>query len=164
MDEDVALLALQPAGFLIRVLEYRSAQDHLGAVGLGRGHLDERSCLRHDDHGLHAESLRVEGDALRVVAGAGGHYAAAPLLLRHQRQLVRCATLLERTGALQALQLEVDGRAAEVAEGPRARARSDLDVAADALAGGEDVLERDHWRGSVAEDGERIKRLVTALS
>src|SRR4051812_43588227 len=92
-----------------------------------------------------------------MVARAGRNHAAAALLRGHERQLVGGAALLEGTGALQALQLEVDGRAAQIAERPRARARGDLDVAADALAGGEDVLERDHRRGRVAEDGRRIK-------
>src|SRR5262249_10086318 len=108
-------------------------------------------------HRLHAETLRVVGDALRVVACAGRHHPAAPLLRPEQGELVRRPALLEGSGALQALQLEVDRRAAQVAEGPRPRAWGRVDVGADALGGGEDVLERHHGAGRVAEDGKRIK-------
>src|SRR5205814_8968331 len=54
------------------------------------------------------------------------------------------ATLLDRAPPLQAVRREVGRRAAEVAERARTRAGSDVDVAADALARVEHVLQGDH--------------------
>jgi len=72
------------------------------------------------------------------------HHAALSLLRREQRELVGRPAFLERPGAMQVLQLEVDPRAAKLAERLGERTWSDADDAADALARGEDVLQGEH--------------------
>ena len=66
-----------------------------------------------------AEHLRGEGDALRVVAGAGGDDAARPLVLAEPGDAGVGTADLERAGALQVLALEVDRAADLVGEPPR---------------------------------------------
>ena len=83
-----------------------------------------------------------------MIAGAGGDDAAGALLGREQRQLVGGAALLERSGALQVLQLEMDLRTAQIAEGPGERTGRHRHVAADALSRGEDVLQIDQAAGT----------------
>jgi hypothetical protein len=48
----------------------------------------------------------MESNALRVVAGAGGDYAAPAFIFVQRKNLVQCATLFERSGSLQVLELQ----------------------------------------------------------
>ena len=144
MDEDVALLFLEPARLCVGVVVVVPAEHDGGAELARRLHLAERGGLRHHDGRVHAEPLGVEGDRLRVVACACGDDSALALFGGQQRELVRGTALLERAGAVQVLELEVDLRRAELAERLGERAWSDGDDAADAVARGEYVLQGDH--------------------
>ena len=78
----------------------------------------------------------MEGDALGVVAGAGGDDSALALGFAEGEELVERAALFERAGALQVLELEVQGQAGEFGEMMRELAGRDVDGALDARAGG----------------------------
>ena len=77
----------------------------------------------------------VEGDALRVVAGAGRDHAALPLRLAEREQLVQRAALLEGARALQVLQLQVQRQAGQLGEVAGELAGREVDGLADARAG-----------------------------
>ena len=66
-----------------------AVEDDLGAEGARGGDLDQRRGQRHDD--LRANAVRggVEGNTLRVVAGAGRDHAALALGFAEREQLVR---------------------------------------------------------------------------
>ena len=82
MDEHEARLRRQPLGVLLRLRVAIAGQHDFRAERLDRIDLDLRRRPRHDDDGAHAEPLRGEGDALRVIAGAGGDDAARAFLRR----------------------------------------------------------------------------------
>jgi len=67
---------------------------------------------RHHDHRPQSQTLRMVGNALRVVAGRGrdhaGHRRAA---LEQRSELVERAALLERSSELQVLELQEDSGA-----------------------------------------------------
>src|SRR6267378_2785854 len=66
-----------------------------------------------------------------LYATAWAWFPALALFRREQRELVGGAALLEGAGAVQVLQLEMNGRAAELAERLGERARRDRHGAAD---------------------------------
>ena len=108
--------SLQARGLVAGLVVVGAVQDDLRAEAARGRDLDQRRGLRHDDGGADAEPRRVEGDALRVVAGAGGDHAARALLRRELQQPVQRAALLEGAGALQVLELEIDRMAGKLGE------------------------------------------------
>ena len=76
----------------------------------------------------------MEGDALGVVAGAGGDDAALALGFAQGEQLVERAALLERAGALQVFKLQVQGQAGQFREVMRKLAGRNMNGVADARA------------------------------
>jgi hypothetical protein len=77
----------------------------------------------------------MKGDALSVVAGAGGDDAALALGLRQSEQLVESAALFEGAGSLQIFELEVERETGELRKMVRELARGDVYGVADACAG-----------------------------
>ena len=69
----------EPLAVLLRLRVAIAGQHDFRAERLDRVDLDLRRRPRHDDDGAQAEALGREGDALRVIAGAGGDDAARAL-------------------------------------------------------------------------------------
>jgi hypothetical protein len=85
------------------------AREHdLRAHRLDGVHLDLRRCLRHHDDGAQLQTLSGVGDALGVVASAGGDDAAGALAVGEVRDLVVGTAQLETENRLQVLALEHD--------------------------------------------------------
>ena len=78
----------------------------------------------------------VEGDSLGMVAGAGGDDSAFAFGLAEGEELVERAAFFERAGALEILELEMQGESGELGEVMRELARRDVDGALDARARG----------------------------
>ena len=70
-------------------------EDDFGAEAAGGGDFDQRRGQGHDDLGADAARGGVEGDALGVIAGAGGDDSALALGLGEGEELVECAALFE---------------------------------------------------------------------
>jgi hypothetical protein len=87
-------------------------------------------------------SRAAAGDALRVVAGGVGDYAAAARLRVELRQVVIGASELERPGALQSFQLEEDTAAGFHVERRRREQRSAPRVTEQPVAGRLDIGDR----------------------
>jgi hypothetical protein len=132
----------------VGLVEVLAVEHHLGAVPARRGDLGERRPFRHHDDRRDAEAGGVEGDGEAVVARAGRDHAPAALGRRELEQQVRRATLLERAGHLQILQLDEDARPGELGERLRVGAGGLGDRAGDALRGLPDVGDVDHQKGS----------------
>ena len=79
VDEGQPGLGDQRVAVRLRVRVAVADEHDLGAERPHRVHLDRRRRLRHDDDRAQPELLRREGDALGVVAGAGGDHAAGAL-------------------------------------------------------------------------------------
>ena len=110
MDEGAALFDAAAQGFVAGFVVACAVEDDFSAVAARGGDFDLRRGQRHDDLGANAARGSVKGDALRVIAGAGGDHAALALRFAEREELVECAALLERAGALQVLELQVQGR------------------------------------------------------
>ena len=125
----------------------------LRPVGAGGRHLGQRRGLGHEDGGAGAEQPGGQGDPLRVVAGAGGHHSAGPLLVGQPGDpRVRPADL-EGAGALQVLALEPHRAAHPVGQAARVVQRRVAD----------DVLEQGSGRldvGTADEGGLRNRHGV----
>ena len=148
-DVGEAVARGQSAGVGAGRFEGIAVVEDAGAVALGGGGLHEGRALGHDDGGGDARLARGEGDALGVVARAGGDDAAGALLRRERVDGVERAANLEGARVLQLLALERDGDAREAldrARGPDGRLER---APGDGLAGRFDVGDGD-GRGRVA--------------
>ena len=106
MDEHQAAVRGEPLAVLLRLRVAIAGQHDLRAERLDRVDLDLRGRPRHDDDGAQAEALRREGDALRVIAGAGGDDAARAILRRQPGDPVVGAADLEAEDRLEVFALE----------------------------------------------------------
>ena len=88
----------------------RTARTH--ALGLNRG-----SVMRHDDPRRDRQEPGGFGDPLCVIAGRKRDYAALALRVGKLEKCIEGASKLERSGALERLQFQVDGRAGHRREG-----------------------------------------------
>ena len=104
-DVGQAALFGQLDGAGLGVVKDVAVQDDLGAVALGAVDLDERRGGGHDHDRAGARVGGRVGDALGVVAGAGGDDAAVKLFLGKLRDLVVGAAQLVGAGALHVLGL-----------------------------------------------------------
>jgi hypothetical protein len=136
MDEHRARRSLDGARPLVRLVVVRPVENDLGAIAAGGGHLDDRRVGRHDDRGRNAEARGVKRHGQPVVAGAGGHHAAAALAVVELQQEIDGAALLERAGHLEVLELEVARAAAQLRERQRVGAGGLVDGTAQPLARG----------------------------
>ena len=99
-----------------RLLDAGPDQPHRRAVALGGRDLRQRRPDRHHHRGRGAQQRGRQGDALRVVARAGGHHARpAPALAETGDPHVGAAEL-ERAAALEVLALEPDLAAAALGQ------------------------------------------------
>jgi hypothetical protein len=153
VDEGGALLGDVPLRRRQRLGEGAPDELHPGAERLGGGDLDRGRAGGHVDHGGNPEVRGGEGDALRVVAGAGGHHPAAPDRGWQPRYVHERPAELERAGPLQQLALQVHRRAARRGAGEHRGLDGD---AAELLGRLPDVLDA-HDRG-VCRDGWRADR------
>jgi hypothetical protein len=108
VDVGAVLLAFDLVGLLRGGVVVDAVEDDLGAVLAGGVDLRDGRVLRHDDGRIDARPCRRERDALCVVAGAGGDDAAVAFGVGQLGDLVRRAANLERAGALEVLQFQVD--------------------------------------------------------
>src|SRR5258706_15661337 len=81
-----------------------------------------------------------------MVARAHCHYPALSLGVGQRQQLVERAPLLEGSGELQVLELEVELAAGEARQRPARQERRERHRAFDARRRSADGLERNHWR------------------
>ena len=114
MNEGAALFNLAAQGLFAGLVVAGAVQDDLGAVAPRGGHLDLRRGQRHDDLRANAVGRGVESDSLGVIAGAGRDDAALALRFAQGEQFVERAPLLERAGALQVFELQVEGHAGQL--------------------------------------------------
>ena len=78
----------------------------------------------------------MKGYALGMIAGAGGDDSALALGFAEGEELVEGPALFERAGALEILELQVQGESGELGEVMRELAGRDVDGALDARACG----------------------------
>ena len=128
---------------VVRLVQGVAVQDHLGPVGARVLHFHERRMAGHDDHGGHAQPLRVIGHRLAVIAGRHRADAAPALFGVELQQTVEGAALLERGGELQVLELDPQLGAGQARQRLAAQARRAADSRGDARLGGLDVGEGD---------------------
>ncbi|MGC4050535.1 MAG: hypothetical protein QM757_14255 [Paludibaculum sp.] len=132
-------------GFLIGLVVIPAVEYNFGAVAAGGRDLDQWGGQRHADAGADAAGGGVIGDGLGVVAGRGCDDAAGLLLFCQSEDPVEGSAFLERPGALQVLQFEVEFVAGERREGLGVDQRRESNGFADACEGLLDVDESDHW-------------------
>ena len=111
MDEGEAVAVGDAMGKGFGVAQRVAMKKDAGAIGLGPLHLREGGLGRHDDGRRYAETGGVISDTLGVIAGGHGDDALCRFSRRKAFQLVERAALLERTGVMQAFQLEVNAAA-----------------------------------------------------
>ena len=143
MNEGAALFDAAAQGLFAGFLVAGAVEDDLGAEATRGGDFDLRRGQRHDDLGANAKRGGVEGDALGVVAGAGGDDAAVTLHLAEGEQLVERATLFEGAGELEVFKLQVQRQTGQFGELVGELAGRNVDGVADARAGCLDAGEGD---------------------
>jgi len=119
-------------------------EHHGGTMDLGVLDFRVRRTLGHDDDGRDAQARGVIGDGLSMIAGAHGNHTAPALGVGQGRELVERAALLERSGELQVLELEVELAAGDARQRLARQERGALNRAFDARRRGADGLQRDH--------------------
>ena len=107
-DKAQTLAAFELGAVALARLKVLAVEDHLGAVGAHRIHLDAVGIGGGDDHGADAKELGSIGDRLAVIAGRGGHHAAAAFLGREMRHEVDAAAHLEGADGLIVFVLDID--------------------------------------------------------
>ncbi len=132
-DQPSLGLEVERAGFGLVIA--RAVHHQLGAQAPDRLHLAGRHALRNADHSPDAELLRDIGYRPAVVAAGHGDHAPRPLLGGQAQQLVGRPPDLERSGLLQALQLEMDGGAGALRQPGGVEQGSPADQAGDPLPG-----------------------------
>jgi hypothetical protein len=115
-DEDAARLRRQVPGARLAILGLPVVVDHLGAIALGRRHLQGGRVRRHQEDGRGSRELGGEGHALGMVARGEADHAALALLVAEGQELVERAANLEGAGTLEILALEEDVVAAPLVE------------------------------------------------
>ena len=141
VDEGQAALNAQGLGEGVGVIIGLALQDHFRAEVAGVLDLHHRRAAGHDDGRRHAQLGGVIGEALRVIACAGGDHADIPAGLIHQQELVQRAALLESGGELQILELHPHVCASDLGQGAGVAHRRALDPALEPVCGGDDILE-----------------------
>lgn len=107
VDEGKIILTGATMRFIHRLGQCFSEQNNLGTEILRLGNFIERRSLRHDDRRRNAEALRVECNALRMVASAAGDDPIASLRRFERQEFIKCTACLERIRVLHVLELEI---------------------------------------------------------
>ena len=139
MHPDQAALARFGLGARLRLADGLAVEQHLGAIRLGRRHLHERRRHRHHDGRGDAETRRMVGDRLGVVAGRHGDDAARALGRRQRGELGAGAALLERVGDLEIFVFDEHLGAGQRRQPRRRQHRRAQHMAGDDAPGGFDV-------------------------
>ena len=147
MDEGEALARLQHARVARGIGERVALDHHLRAMHLRALDLAVGRAARHHDHRAQAETRRVVGHALRMVARAHRDDAAPARRFIQRQQPVERAALLERGGELQVLEFQPDFGAGELRQRAAVQAGRALDRACDALCRRANVVQGDRVRG-----------------
>ena len=129
------------------VLRIAVVEDDRGAVASGRRDLGGRRVRGHDDRGWNTEKLRRKGHCLGVVAGGVGDDTVGACLRIKRGDGVVSPPELEGADALERLGLEEGPRPDTFVEGARGEHRRVVGNAAQALGGGQHVVEGDRGRG-----------------
>ncbi len=123
-----------------------------------RGHcpmLDRRGGRRHHDHGIDAQPLGCQSDALGMIAGRNRQHAARPLLGTQCQHPIGGTPQFERMDGLQILALEQHGCRQALGEPARRGQRRALDQVVDRCGqdGAQPVLTGDRRHPRTAGDG-----------
>src|SRR5262245_4028039 len=116
MDERHPLFRRDMSGVGERLVIIRAMQHDLAAQIARVRDLDQWRGSGHDDSRFNAESRRVIGHALRVVARAGGDDARTLLGLTQLQKLIERAALFEAPRHLQIFKLKISSAPAQTAE------------------------------------------------
>lgn len=108
MNENQPFIAGERVGRLAGGSEAVALEHDLGAVRLGAIDLDERRALGHHDRRRDAEPPGVVGDPLGMVAGRHRNHTHTARTRVQGQQLGERAAFLERTGAMQRLELQIN--------------------------------------------------------
>ena len=141
MDQGQPVALNEFAGGGLGFAQGFAVQQHTGTEGLGALHFVEGGMDRHHDGGRNAQPTGVAGDPLGVVARRHRDHPDTRLVRRQVFQLIERATILERAGVLQVLQLQskVGPEALRQAGGSDRRGQQDLPGESD--GGGADVVQ-----------------------
>ena len=131
----------QFAGVGVGVVVALAKQHDVGPVALRAADLDERRAHGHHDGGFYAQTGRMGGDSLGVVASRGGDDATGSLTVGQGQQPVEGTAGLERTGELEVLKLEPDVATGQGREPRRTRQGRADDAWADAVTSSDNVSE-----------------------
>jgi hypothetical protein len=135
MDEGQPFLHTQPRRKMLRFRQHIAMHDHprpeiLRMLNFGKGR-----AFGHDDGGRDAQSLRMIGDALRMIAGGHGDDAAPPFIVRQAEQAVKRAAFLEGCGELQILEFYPNVAACDARQSMRLQAWGSANLARDRRGG-----------------------------
>ena len=152
VDRHEAALGGQRIGGTARIDKAVAAQHDPGAQRLGAIDLRERRAGGHDDRRRDAETARMIGDALGVVAGRHRDDPGTPLRRSERHQLVERAALLEGAGRLLRFELQKDLASGNFGQRGGPDQRRSHDLAGDCRLGPADIVNRDrqidHGAGS----------------
>ena len=109
--------------------EIGAMQDDPGAEMFGLPHFVERSLRRHHDGRRNAQTPRMVGDALGMVAGRGGDNAGLARGIVERREFHIGAAVLERRRVLQVLEFQPDPAPGNLRQGARVQRRRAYDLA-----------------------------------
>ena len=107
MDEGAAFFDTPAHGFVAGFVVGGAMKDDFSSIGAGGGNFDLRRGEGHDNLRADAALRSVESNSLRVVAGAGCDDSTLAFGFAQGEELVECAALFERSGALKVLELEM---------------------------------------------------------
>ena len=126
-------------------------QHDIGAQAFCALDLDERGAFGHDDSCRDTEAPGVIGHPLGMIAGRHRDDAGLPLRRAEGQQFVQRAALLERAGAVQGFELQMDLAAGELGQPRRGDGRRALHRAGDR-------------RGGAADIGDRYRQIIHGCS
>ena len=144
MDEGEMLSLTAAERLFTSFIVVGAVQNHIRAVTARCRNLDERRGQRHANLGADAKLAGMVGNPLGVISGRGCNHPLGAFFGAEREQLVQRAALLERAGALQVVELQVNLVAGGLGKCLRTRAGREVDGVANTAQGGLDVVESDH--------------------
>ncbi len=147
VDDRQPLCVGQIARIGQRLVDIVAVEDDLGAVPAGLGDLHRRRMRRHHDRHRDAEPRAMISEALGVIACRCRDHAPRPRFGGQLQQFVERTALLVGGSELEILELDVDGRTGELAQGPADQGRRPHNRRRHPRMRGADVVERHGERG-----------------